>query len=85
MMVANPLALAVGTYLTNGTRLVEVRRVDEDGRAVIVEEGPIECADVCSLPLDEVAADWRVVEYAPDPELAEPRPKRKERRRAARA
>lgn len=64
-MVVNPQALAVGTYMTDGRRLVEVRRVD--GASVVCEEGPVGQADVVSLTAAEVAGGWRVVAFDPIP------------------
>lgn len=46
-------------FLTDGHRLVEVRRVD--GSRVICEEGSVEMPDIVSLSLADVAHSWRRV------------------------
>lgn len=63
--VQSPTTLRVGTYLTDGARLAEVRRVTEEG--VIVEEGPVDTPDVTSLSFVDVAERWTVLRAKPLP------------------
>jgi hypothetical protein len=52
---------AEGGYLTDGTRLVQVRRVLEHGLSV--EEGPVAAPDVSFLTWTDLEqAGWRAVE-----------------------
>lgn len=57
-------AVTVGTYLTEGTRLVQVTLVEK--ARVICEEGSVEYPDIVSLGFAEVAKEWRVVEMKAD-------------------
>lgn len=62
-MIPDPKLLAEGTYITNGRRLGEVRRADEE--AVVIEEGPVSAAYIGSVPSHEIQEFWRVVEFEP--------------------
>lgn len=63
------LEVKEGAYLTDGTRLVEVRRVTGDH--VVIEEGNVDAPDISTLTSKELAeGGWRTVEWAPITEEA---------------
>lgn len=57
-------AVAEGTYLTDGTRLLQVQRVEK--ARVICEEGSVEYPELVSLGFAALAREWRVVEVIVD-------------------
>lgn len=62
--LAEPLVLHEGDYLTDGQRLVQIRRVLDD--AVTVESGPVDAPEIGALPNSELAANWRLIEVPSD-------------------
>jgi hypothetical protein len=61
--VGRLFGLEPGNYITDGRRLVEVRRLKQDG--VIGEEGRVDVPDLTSIPARELRLEWRKVEFEP--------------------
>lgn len=59
-LTAKEAGLCPGVFLTDGHRLIEIRRVSAG--TVLGEEGPVDTPDIVSLSLSEVLSDWRIVE-----------------------
>lgn len=60
-----PVRVKAGVYLTNGKRLVYVRRVIAEGP--IVEDCALSMLNVSVMTFEEIAAaDWRVVKPKED-------------------
>lgn len=61
--------IEVGCYLTDGRRLVQVRRAEPE--RVVAEEGPVSTPDIVSLSWLEIATEWRLVRPLKDGDDAE--------------